>query len=248
MRRFLAACVLAALAAVGAQAQDEKAELEQKLEARYPLTHPSGDYADILVPGVVLILKKDRLAMFNAGNAMVPGSTYKDGKIVAGFIASGNAQPKRVFMMTERMWLTGIDIKKDGVSFTLLSDPYGNMRYAGKLKFPFAKNTIPSFEEIDAEISQVFDTAMLPGARPRVAPIAPPPPEPVAAPVPPPVAPPPPPDDAAKPVVSLGQTPAQVLAALGRPQRILHPSATKQIYVYQTMQVVFTGNKVTDVQ
>jgi hypothetical protein len=49
------------------------------------------------------------------------------------------------------------------------------------------------------------------------------------------------------PTVSLGQTPDQVAAALGKPKSIMDLGA-KKIYVYQDMKVTFNGGKVTDIK
>jgi hypothetical protein len=48
-------------------------------------------------------------------------------------------------------------------------------------------------------------------------------------------------------VIALGQTPAQVIASKGAPQRIASLGA-KQIYFYPDMKIYFEGNKVSDVQ
>jgi hypothetical protein len=47
--------------------------------------------------------------------------------------------------------------------------------------------------------------------------------------------------------VELGQTPAQVEAILGRPDKIVN-LGTKKIYVYKDMKIVFIDEKVADVQ
>ncbi len=82
-----------------------------------------------------------------------------------------------------------------------------------------------------------------PGPRSAPAPAAAP--APVDAP-PPPIAPPPPPPSDPK-EIKLGQTPDQVTAAIGQPDKII-TLGTKKIYVYKDMKVVFVGGKVSDVQ
>jgi hypothetical protein len=57
-----------------------------------------------------------------------------------------------------------------------------------------------------------------------------------------PAQPPPPPAS-----VQLGQTPDQVIAALGQPDKIV-TLGTKQIYVYKDLKVTFVNGKVTDAQ
>jgi hypothetical protein len=49
------------------------------------------------------------------------------------------------------------------------------------------------------------------------------------------------------PTVALGQTPDQVMGALGKPKSIMD-LGNKKIYVYPDMKVVFHNGKVTDIQ
>ena len=59
--------------------------------------------------------------------------------------------------------------------------------------------------------------------------------------------PPPPPPPAEAPVVSLGQTPDEVVAALGQPVKKAK-IGTKEIYFYKDLKVTFVNNKVKDIQ
>jgi hypothetical protein len=54
-------------------------------------------------------------------------------------------------------------------------------------------------------------------------------------------------NSAEPPTVSLGQTPDQVTAAMGKPKSIMDLGA-KKIYVYPDMKVTFNSGKVTDIQ
>ena len=63
---------------------------------------------------------------------------------------------------------------------------------------------------------------------------------------PPPIAPPPPPPADPK-EIKLGQTPDQVTAAIGQPDKVVNLGA-KKIYVYKDMRIIFVGGKVSDVQ
>jgi hypothetical protein len=49
------------------------------------------------------------------------------------------------------------------------------------------------------------------------------------------------------PTVSMGQSPDEVTAALGKPKSIMD-LGNKKIYVYQDMKIIFNGGKVTDIQ
>jgi hypothetical protein len=232
-------------------AQDSRAALADRLASVYTLTHPNGDETDILSAGVVLTLKKDKLTMVPITDLELAPNIYKDGKLTQNVMGHLPGVRKRIFVATEKMWVTQIQVKNDGVYFDLLSDPIEEVRYKGVLRFPFPKGTVPLFEEANKSIAEVFDSEPLPGAKPA-RPVkssarssqadAPPPP------IPPP---PPPPQDAppaAQKTISLGQTPDQVVAILGQPQKIIKPTNTKQIYIYPDMKVIFVANKVSDVQ
>src|SRR5208283_4225659 len=49
------------------------------------------------------------------------------------------------------------------------------------------------------------------------------------------------------PTIQLGQTPDEVTAALGQPEKIVNLGA-KQIYYYKDMKITFVKGKVSDVQ
>jgi hypothetical protein len=164
--------------------------------------------------------------------------------------------------------------KEQEVVFTLFTDAVNDVRYKGALKFPFPNGTTE--DQLDKLVSEVFgiqpqeaqqdkapaggqQTAQAgsqaatptPAAAPAPAPAAPTPaaPAPAAAPLPD-IPPPPPPADqpaAPPPTVSLGQTPEQVIAAMGQPKNIVK-LAKKETYYYQDFKVIFTAGKVTDVQ
>ena len=109
--------------------QHPNTALQQRLEKTYPITHATGDSTDILVPGVILVLKKDRLILTPINTPQKAGSSFKDGRIVPGLYAGLQNIPKRKFMTTEKVWVTDIEIKHDGVVFTFLSDVFDNVRY-----------------------------------------------------------------------------------------------------------------------
>ena len=139
----------------------------------------------------------------------------------------------------------------------------------GALKFPLPKGATE--DQVDKLVAEVFkvqpaedskDRSSKPmraskasRLRPRQAAqaAAPPvaePPAPAQAAALPDIPPPPPPADQPAPppaTVSLGQTPDQVIAALGQPQKIVK-LAKKETYYYKDLKVIFTAGKVSDVQ
>lgn len=252
----VASSIVAAIAVIAASTafgQDSREALQQRLTTRYTLTHPSGDEHDILKPGIVLVLQKDHLVMVPVSQPDLMPNTYKDGKVGQSRFSKMPGLSKRVFMTTEKMWVTQIEVKDDAVVFNLLSDPVDDVRYKGVLRFPFAKGTVPLFDQVNGQISEVFSTENLPGEaaapperqRPAVARKTD---APAAAPPPPLEVPPAPSSPPAAKSVSVGQTTDQVVAMFGQPTKILKPSSSKQIYIYPDMKVTFVNGKVTDFQ
>jgi hypothetical protein len=242
-------------------AQDPKTEIQNRLNSQYVITRFTADHSDIVKAGSVLVLQKDNLAMFSIQNALPPTLVYKNGKLTMGFgtllMASGTGDdkvPQRVFVQGEKFWLAATSVQDDGVYLLVISDPFNDLRYCAKIKFPFNKKSPQSADEIMKEIAEVValdnggdqNTAQQPQQHPQA---PPPPPAQAQAPMAP-IAPPPPPADAPPPqpkTISIGQTKDQVLAIFGQPQKVVKLS-TKEIYFYPDMKVTFVNNKVSDVQ
>jgi hypothetical protein len=176
---------------------------------------------------------------------------------------SGDAP--RTYVKGEKMWVTKVEVKTEDkqpvVVFELFTDAVNDVRYKGSLKFPFAKGATD--DQVDKLVAEVFQIQPQDDAKDKGAPAggqaavpAAPAAQEAAAPAAAPAAalpdipPPPPPADqpAAPPAtVSLGQTPDQVIAALGQPQKIVK-LAKKETYYYKDLKVIFTAGKVSDVQ
>jgi hypothetical protein len=167
--------------------------------------------------------------------------------------AANNGCPSRKFVAGEKFWITGIVAQKDGILVSTFSDPFGDDRYYGEIKFPFAKGTVPPVDDFVKTFAEVItvqpvddsgsqgDQGGQPAqeAAPAAAPAAP---APMAA-----IAPPPPPADAPPPTIALGQTKSQVTAAFGQPVRMAK-LGVKEIYYYKDMKVTFTNGKVSNVE
>jgi hypothetical protein len=251
--------------------------LQSQLEAKYALTKPTDDKSDIVTAGAVLILEKDKLIMYPVSTPAAPQNTYKDGKLSEGafgvhqkvqsfgsFIGHPPPQTAQVqsrqFVTGEKFWVTRIDVAADSVLFTLFSDPYNDVRYYSTLKFFYPHGATPTNEQVMSLVGEVLkvdsddsaksdnsgnqqqaaggdanqqqaaaggDANQQPAA--AEAPAAP------AAPAAPPA------------TVEIGQTPDQVTAILGQPEKIIN-LGTKQIYVYKDLKVTFVKGKVTDAQ
>jgi hypothetical protein len=271
-----------------AGAQDSTA-IEQKLTAKYALTKTTADRTDIVKAGSVLVLKKDNLMMVDVSNSNLFQNTYKDGKIsqnalgkISRFHLPGVPAPpggggaQRTFVAGEKMWVTGISIKDNGVNVELYTDAINDVRYRAVLNFP-VKGSALTADQADKAVAEVFDVqpsddaggnaqsqeagqqAGQPGgqqagppAKGQQAAVA----QPATAPAaqadapPPPIAPPPPPADEPAPApktVALGQTKDVVVGNFGQPDKIA-TVGTKEIYYYKDFKVTFIKGKVTDVQ
>jgi hypothetical protein len=258
-------------------AQDQKAAIEQKLESQYALTQPTADKTDIVTAGAILVLntkkgKDNGIIMSPVSSTNPYQNTYKDGKITQNALgkglgvldrakhlgASGSAPATRTFVPGEKMWVTNITAKPDGVIFELFTDAYADVRYKAALKFQFAKGTMPSVDQVEKLVAEVFKVQPAEdknaqqqqapaGGQEQPAPApatadAPTPPVTQAAPLPPQGGPP------ATKEVSLGQTPDQVVAILGPPGRVLNGRDNKQIYSYKDLKITFTNGQVSDIQ
>ncbi len=178
----------------------------------------------------------------------------------------------RTFVTGEKFWLTKIEVKdsgKDsGVVLDFFTDAIKDVRYKGTLTVQFKKG-LPSPDEALKLVSEVITVAPSEEAKDEnkekpaqqggqqqapAAPAAPAngtngaaPAAPATSEAPPPPIEPPPPPPAEAPTVEVGQTPDQVIAALGQPTKKAKVG-TKEIYYYKDLKVVFVGGKVKDVQ
>jgi len=197
------------------------------------------------------------------GLSSIPGVNSAAGGVATADSNSG-ASP-RTYVTGEKLWVTKIEFKNENkeqsVVFELFTDAVNDVRYKGTLRFPLPKGATE--DQVDKLVAEVFKVqpaddaqpadsgkkapSAAGGAQAAVPPVAAPPAPAAALPdIPPP---PPPADQPAAPptTVSLGQTPEQVIAALGQPQKIVK-LPKKETYYYKDLKVIFTAGKVSDVQ
>ena len=255
------------------------AAIQQKLVSEYALTQPTAANDDIVTAGAVLVLQKSNIMMAPVSGTNLYQNTYKNGKITQNAIGKAikaggiwnhlpgasqqNTPDTRTFVAGEKIWVTSIDVKGDGVFFSLFTDAISDVRYKASLKFPFPKGSVPPVDQVDKLVAEVFkvqpaDDAktdskqQAPAEGQPAAPANAPQAQPAAAPQqateapPPPIAPPAPPPADPK-TIALKQTTDEVVANIGQPEKIIK-LGTKQIYVYKDMKVTFVNGKVTDVQ
>jgi len=163
--------------AMQAQGTDPLAAIQQKLEQHIVLAKLDNN-GEIIAAGSVLTLKLDSLQMCSTSapaNAGAPANTYKSGKLSAGMFSwrfglglvniDPNTIPMRKYVPGEKFWVVNYNVKKNGVEFKLWTDAdSNNVRYWSWLEFPFAKNQIPSADEVMNTIGEVLavDTSAQP--------------------------------------------------------------------------------------
>jgi len=141
-----------------------------------------------------------------------------------GSIQGSFREAGRQFKQGDRAYLNKIDVKDKEVQYVLTSfdtyeeSPGLRTRYVSFLIFQFPEGFL---ETADANaVKKIIDEVIAPEDEVKVA---------------------------ATKSVELGQTPEQVEAVLGRPDKIVNLGA-KKVYVYKDMKIVFVDDKVSDVQ
>jgi hypothetical protein len=247
--------LVAVLAAVAPaiHAQDQEA-IQKKLSSQFVLTTMTADKSDVAKAGSVLVLHKDGL-MFCGTNAVAPPtSTYKNGAVSYGTGAQMswgmtlglanqqvNTIAQRKFVNGEKFWVTAYEVHADGVILLFYSDPFGDTRYYGKLKFPFQKGKFPAADDMMKTIAEVI-TVDTPQEAPASDAQGPAGATETAAPAPAESAP-----QATPKTIAIGQTKDEVVGLFGQPQKIAN-LGSKEIYYYPDMKVTFVNGKVSNVE
>jgi hypothetical protein len=242
------------------------ASMPDELAAQYKVTKLGSDSTGTVVTdaGTVLSVQKGGILGFDHDTGGIIPTKYEKGAIHSpnGFammlLQKKGGVNTKFFTVGEKVYVTKIDVqvKNEKVVLSLVEcDTCNNVQnpsgYKTQLAFQFDKGFLES-----ANASQVEDTigqvltidnssgtdqqaannnqggqqggGQQGGGQAAAAPAAP---EPAAPPV----------------SIEVGQTPDQVKAALGDPQKIVK-LGTKQIYVYKDLKITFTNGKVSDVQ
>jgi hypothetical protein len=254
---WIAALVLIFGCARTSPAQDAGASgLADELKKEYKLTKLGTDASGIAVvePGTVLVIQKGGVLGVPPANLATGQSLYKDGELHgpqgAQFLILGTATKQ--LQKGEKVYVVKIDAnaKKDRVTLTIIECDSCNgaqqaSSYKAQINFQFPKDYLTSADagQIKDVISQVLapDTGSQDQQVQNQAQQAP------AQQAPAPQAPAPQPPPVATQTIQLGQSPAQVEAALGQPEKKVN-LGSKQIYVYKDLKITFVNGKVTDVQ
>ncbi len=254
-----------------ALAQGGDDSLESQLAAKYKLVKLGTDSTGLAVleTGTVLVIKKGGIISVPSGNAVILPSTVKDGQVKAASNTAAQGVSKllkwkgvsdptgaastdtKFLTVGEKVYVSKIDVnRKDSkVALTIIEcdtcnsvqDP-SNRR--AQVIFQFPKDYLGGADggQISDVISQVLEVQAddagqqqqgqdAQGQQAQAQPAAQ---QPAAPPQPP-------------PTIQLGQSPDDVTAALGQPEKIVN-LGPKQIYYYKDMKITFVKGKVTDVQ
>ncbi len=229
-----------------------KGAIKAAILSRYPVTQPTDDHKAVVTAGAVIDVLKDDLAVATTAQLLVdsngnpiyaaePTSTYKNGKLQmsrAGKFWSGGHN----LVAGEKCWLIGVEVRDDAAILEFLTDPINGVPFRGFVKYPFPKGQIPAPEAVLQQIGETIKPEPMQAA--QVSPlshaaVAPP------APIPPP--PPAPPDPPKPKTIAVGQTKAQVIAALGEPLKVA-TLPTKEIDFFGDVKVTFVKGRVVNVQ
>jgi uncharacterized membrane protein YgcG len=258
-------------------AQDAPAiSLEDQLKAQYTLVKMGADTggAAVVEQGTILVIKKGGILSVPYGDSSVVPTKYQDGTVHSpnnmvmkgigfGLGKMGKTQTTRLMQANEKVYPSRISVNlpKDQVEISIIAcDSCNNVTpttfYKADVIFQFAHGTLAStspsqVEDTISGLLNIDDSASSgdqggngngqqggqqggqqqggndqQGGGGQAQQQAPPP-EPAQ--------------------IEKGQTPDQVKAAIGTPDKIINLGA-KQIYVYKDIKVTFVNGKVSDVQ
>jgi hypothetical protein len=219
--------------------------LQEQLAAQYKLTKVGSDGSIIGDPGTPLLIQKHGIIAVPSKSLTRCPAKFKDNDLhpSTGFCVGMVRNVARIFKQGAKVYPVKIDVNldKSKISFEVVG-PKGVM--TGQVDFEFPKGYLQkaSASEVEDTIGQVFtitteDQApnnteadqQQPADQPQAQPA-----QPEA-------------QQAEPQSISLGMSPDQVEAALGKPDKIVNLGA-KQIYVYKDLKVTFMNGKVSDVQ
>jgi len=204
--------------------------LEEALKSKYAITKTGMDRARITEPGTVLVIQKDGISADLATDMTFLNNKVKDGQVAqaGGFGAfMQDKKTNRVLKTGEKVYVFKIEVKDDQIRyFVITCDTYDvnfrgstkQTRYKALLSFEFGKDFLSTATADD--VKKAVDAVIIPEGELKAA---------------------------STKSVEMGQTPEQVEAILGRPEKIVN-LGPKKIYVYKDMKIVFADGKVADVQ
>jgi len=220
------------------QGGNPKQEIERQLQSRYIPVKLGPRGQNVVTPGTVLTVQIPGIHS-NPATQFTFMNNYQDGRIKysvgSSFITDKNAI--RDLQVGENVYLYKVEVKDNGVVFHV--QPCGDCDFSmidpspfrAGIAFQFPKGWLESTgtDQIDQTISQVFTIAGSGDSSPPM------------------MAPAQPPAQGSPVKIELGQSPEQVLAALGQPEKVVD-LGNKKIFVYRDLKITFIDGKVADVQ
>ena len=208
----------------------DRSALEDALKSKYEFTKTGIDRVRITQPGTVLVIQKEGISGDLSSDMSFLNNKVRDGLVAqaGGFGAMMQGKKtSRDLKVGDKVYLFKIEAKDDQVRYFIITcDTYDvnvhgstrQTRYKALLSFELGKDFL---ETANADsVKKVVDTVIAPEAEVKAANTK---------------------------SVELGQTPEQVEAILGRPDKTVN-LGTKKFYVYKDMKIVFVDDKVADVQ
>lgn len=211
-------------------AESKNKLLEEALRAEYKLTRTGIDRLRITEPGTIFVIQKDgvyanpSIDYGNVTDKVVDGNVQGPKGFGAAFFSNQNDRSLKV---GTTVYVTRIDVRNEDVRFDIITCDTSdvnvkgntrNVRFSATLAFEFSGAFL---EAADAKaVKKAVDAVLLPQSEVQASQTR---------------------------TVELGQTPDQVKAILGAPDKIVN-LGTKEIFVYKDMKVVFQDGKVADVQ
>src|SRR5438132_13153121 len=208
----------------------DRSALEDALKSKYEFTKSGFDRVRIMQPGTVLVIQKEGISGDLSSDMSFLNNKVRDGQVAqaGGFGAMMQGKKtSRDLKVGDKVYLFKIEAKDDQVRYFIITcDTYDvnvhgstrQTRYKALLSFELGKDFL---ETANADsVKKVVDTVIAPEAEVKAAKTK---------------------------SVELGQTPEQVEAILGRPDKTVN-LGTKKFYVYKDMKIVFVDDKVAEVQ
>lgn len=215
---------------IHSRADNGKNDLKEALEAKYGLTKVSWDKVRVTDPGPVYVVKAEGINADRATDVTTLVNKIVDGHVEQpkGFGASlFSKQTTKQLNPGDHLYLTKIDVNNKGILLWFISTETADYqdkgstrqtRYRAVLGFQLPEALMEA-SQVDA-IKKIIDPIVQLKADAQAANTK---------------------------TVELGQTPDQVKAALGAPDKVVKLGA-KDIYVYKDMKVIFVDGKVSDVE
>lgn len=210
-------------------AQAWKDGLRDDLKTSIKITKTDMDRLRIKEPGTILVVQHEGITASPSKDASMLVNKSKDGNVKQPgglMVTLSDKKTNRDFAVGERLYCIDIKVKKDAIQFWLLSTDIApiivkgstvQVRYKAALEFEFSEEFL-SHATADSVIADIASILTVEGAAPGD-----------------------------PKTVALGQTEAELQAAVGKPEKVLD-LGSKKIYVYKDIKVTLVDGKVADVQ